>query len=413
MDTKRKLLEALRAHLQQEKVNWSEEITETEWQIFFRLASLQQILPMVFDAVYLCPAIQAHPHIQTAVRKQVRASVMVQAAKTADFLILYRKLLTAQLKPLVVKGLICRSLYPNPDFRQSGDEDVYISSQQYSALHQVFQSHGMIMCSCGQAPQEAREVSYQKQDSGLYIEVHKSLFPEDSQAYGTFNYYFESSASRAIQHQIQGIPVWSLNHTDHLLYLILHALKHFIHSGFGIRQVCDIVLYANSYGPAVDWDKLYRCCLECHAHLFTASILQIGIRYLTLDPQQARIPSSWLSLPADCEPMLDDLLSGSVFGAADASRQHSATITLNAVAANQKGKSTSPNIFRSIFPPAHSLSGKYPYLNRHPYLVPIAWAQRIFSYSKELQASRGKAASKAIQIGAQRVELLKKYEIIQ
>lgn len=413
MDTNNKVLEALCAHLRQKKVNWSEEVTEAEWQDFFHLATLQQILPMVFDAVYLCPSIQAHPQIQAVVRKQVRTSVMVQAAKTADFLTLYQKLLSAQLKPLVVKGLICRSLYPYPDFRQSGDEDLYISPQQYSTLHQVFQSHGMILCARGQDPQEAREVSYQKPDSGLYIEVHKSLFSEDSQAYGTFNHYFETASSRAIQHNIQDLPVWSLNHTDHLLYLILHALKHFIHSGFGIRQVCDIVLYANAYGAAVDWDKLYRCCSECHAHLFTASILQIGIRYLTLDTQQACIPSSWLSLPANCEPMLDDLLSGSVFGAADASRQHSATITLNAVAANQKGKSTAPNIIPSIFPPAKSLSGQYPYLNRHPYLVPIAWMQRILSYSKELHASRGKAASKAIQIGAQRVELLRKYEIIQ
>lgn len=35
-----------------------------------------------------------------------------------------------------------------------------------------------------------------------------------------------------------------MNASDHLFYLICHALKHFYHSGFGIRQVCDILLFA-------------------------------------------------------------------------------------------------------------------------------------------------------------------------
>lgn len=412
MDIQRKLLQALQAHLQQKKLTWSEEISQEEWSAFFRLAAMQKILPMVFDAVYLCPALTAHPSLLSGIRQQVRGSVVVQTSRTADFLALYSKLTGEGLKPLVVKGLICRTLYPNPDFRQSGDEDLFLSSYQFSHCCTALEAAGLGALTPEQAQERAHEISYFKPASGLHLEVHRSLFSPDSQAYGGWNQYFSQAFEAPIRQDIQGVPVWTLDHTHHLLYLILHALKHFMHSGFGIRQVCDIILYANAHGAQVDWEELYRCCCECHAHLFTAALFQIGSRYLTLDVHRACIPHLWTSLPVDSQPILDDILSGSIYGAADAVRRHSSTITLNAVVASQRGKAPGPKLICSIFPSATDLAGRYPYLHRRPYLLPLAWAHRILTYRKELAASHGKAATQTIQIGKQRVELLRKYQII-
>ena len=51
-----KMLEALRCFLNGERVSWDEEITEAEWEDFFSLCMHHQILPMVYEAVYACPA---------------------------------------------------------------------------------------------------------------------------------------------------------------------------------------------------------------------------------------------------------------------------------------------------------------------------------------------------------------------
>lgn len=66
--------------------------------------------------------------------------------------------------------------------------------------------------------------------------------------------------------------------------MICHAFKHFLHSGFGIRQVCDIVLFANAYGR------------------------EIGQKYLTFDPSLAGYPQEWQEIQVDEQLMLDDLL---------------------------------------------------------------------------------------------------------
>lgn len=63
-----------------------------------------------------------------------------------------------------------------------------------------------------------------------------------------------------------------------------------MHSGFGIRQVCDIVLYANAYGAQIEWDKLVVQCQHIHAEIFAAALFRIGQKYLTLDCKTACLP---------------------------------------------------------------------------------------------------------------------------
>ena len=43
---------------------------------------------------------------------------------------LFDKMRQNGLTPLIVKGIVCRDLYPNPDLRTSNDEDLYIPRDQ-------------------------------------------------------------------------------------------------------------------------------------------------------------------------------------------------------------------------------------------------------------------------------------------
>ena len=56
-----KMLEALRCFRNGEKVNWESGISAKEWRELFRRCQYHQILPMVYDAVYGCPAFAAFP----------------------------------------------------------------------------------------------------------------------------------------------------------------------------------------------------------------------------------------------------------------------------------------------------------------------------------------------------------------
>ena len=409
-----KMLEALRCFLNGKKVTWEEGLSAEDWQTLFRLCQHHQILPMIYDTVYACPAFgTCPPETVQMIKTQVIRQVMMQSRKTEEFLQLYIKLLEQNLTPVVVKGLICRNLYREPDYRCSGDEDVLIPKEQFKGCSEVFAANGMEMLEPDMNPDEEGEVPFYKVGGMLHIELHKELFSSESEAYGNLNSLFEGVFDRKIQEEIHGVPVYTMCHTDHLLYLILHAFKHFLHSGFGIRQVCDIVIYAEAHGADIDWAYLLEKCREIHADVFTASLFDIGKKELSFDPEKACYPEIWSSIEVDGSDLLEDLLEGGVFGDSSMSRKHSSNITLQAVTEDKKGKKAGASLIQSLFPDRKYMERTYTYLKKYPFLLPAAWASRIRNYLKESKNMGGNDAMESIEIGNHRVDLMKKYKIIQ
>ena len=404
-------LQALRASLQRRTVDWETELMPAQWHELFAVAAVHHVLPMVYEAVVRSPAAQkADSQVFMSARQQTIRTVAVQTVNTDSFLKLLQDLLSAGVKPLVVKGIICRELYPNPDFRISGDEDLLISETEVDLCHET-------LVACGMEPltpdPDGYEISYGQKGKTLHIEVHKQLFSPVSDAYGEFNKFFENVHGNVITHNVHGVQVPSLNHTDHLFYLICHSFKHLLHGGFGIRQVCDICLYANAFGTEIEWQKILKQCEEIRADLFAAALFRIGEKYLTFQPDAAYYPERWKTLEVDETAMLEDLLASGVFGGSSMSRKHSSNMTLHAVSARKKRKKGGNSVLRTAFPAAKDLVGRYSYLAHKPYLLPIAWADRIMKYKAETKSGGpGNNAVESVRIGKRRIELLKQYGII-
>ena len=111
--------------------------------------------------------------------------------------------------------------------------------------------------------------------------------------------------------------------------------------------------------------------------------------------------------------MLMDLLDSGIYGNANMSRKHSSNMTLDAVAADKSGKKISNTIWKSLFPAAKKLEGRYPYLKKYPILLPVAWTDRILKYRKETSGVGGNDAAESVKIGNQRIELLKSTELLR
>lgn len=415
MDVKNaRFMEALKASLENRKVKWEAPLSRQEWMELFQLAKLHHVLPMIYEAVYACPAARcADADMLSAYRGQVMRSVHIQIMKTSEFMQMLSHLIEAGVKPVIVKGIVCRDLYPVPDYRMSGDEDVLVPAEQFALCDKALRVFGMTPVDVNADGERDYEVPYGKPGSPIYIELHKTLFPPESEAYGDLNRFFEKLHARRTEVTIQGTVIPTMAPTDHLFYLICHAFKHFLHSGFGIRQVCDIILFANRYGSQVDWNYVLNCCREIHAEYFAAAVFEIGRKYLTFDPQQAEYPKQWKDLDVDGTAMLEDLLEGGVYGDANMSRKHSSNMTLDAVSASKKGKQAHGSLMRMVFPTARKIENKYSYLRKYPFLLPVAWVSRIGQYMAETRRIKGNTAADSIRIGRERIDLMRKYRIIR
>ena len=109
-------------------------------------------------------------------------------------------------------------------------------------------------------------------------------------------------------------------------------------------------------------------------------------------------------------PLLEDVLRAGIYGSADRSRQHSSTITLQAASSRN---SAAGGILAAAFPSSKNLEGRYPWLKKQPWLLPVAWADRMTAYLRETRTRRDSALADTLKLGTERLALLRHYDILK
>ena len=375
-----------------------------DWEEILYLAGIHSLLPVIFDAGAKSRSFQELPEqVRAGCRSEVMREITGQVRNTEQFLTLYRKILQAGMKPLVVKGIVCRNLYQKPDNRPSGDEDILIKRQDLEALDSLLKKEGFVSEE-GKDGQTAQEISYYHSGSGFHLEVHMELFEASSDAYGRLNEEFQDIFEKTYAERIQGVTVYAPDPTLHLFYLVCHGLKHFLHTGFGIRQLCDMILFAQTYREDIRTKDFLQALKRQNMELFWDNLLDIGEKYLGFDWEKSSFPKPDKEA-LHSENMLLDMLDGGIYGKSSEGRMHSANITLQAGASDGK----SSGILKSLFPDWEYMRRRYPYLEGRKWLLAYAWLCRITDYGKK---KKGRGMQDAVRVGNRRVALLQEYGII-
>ena len=189
-----RFLDAYRCAVNGRGTAW-EETDASVWRQLFTIAGKHAVLPMIYEAVREDPAfLNLKETYRNRMQDRATNITLSQAQFSARFLLLYQYLNRQGLYPIVMKGIICRNLYPHPEQRVSTDEDLLIPEEQYTQYHKALVEYGLTPVT---ADTELSEVSYES--DGLYIELHKKPFPPESGAYGDLNRFFTGVEGRKIR----------------------------------------------------------------------------------------------------------------------------------------------------------------------------------------------------------------------
>ena len=355
---------------------------------------LAAMIPIIFTGLSVCIMFSANQFNLGA-----EGGIMLGAFVTSMAAIYLP--MSAGLHPIVVKGQLCSRLYALKDHRISADDDLFVPDDEFIACHKLLCEAGMVTATPEEDIPGEDEISYTKPGSPLYIELHRRLFDSSETAHDDLNGFFDGIHSRAVE--VDGLLAMPPH--DHMLYLILHAYKHFVGCGIGLRQFCDIGLWARAYHDKIDWELLGAQCERVHAAVFAAAAFRIARECLGVDFE---LPERWQT-DIDIEPMLHDTFEGGIYGSNDRTRLHSSTVTLNAVRSSRHGEKSS--ILRSVFPAKSYMERRYAYLKKHPALLPVAWVQRIAHYAEEKRGDNSAAGS--VRLAKKRIGLMKMYGIME
>ena len=358
------------------------------WKEILHLCRIHAIVPMAYDALSRAEnKNELDNGFLHTFRQEAISKIAVQTARTEEFARVYSLLEQNGISPTVLKGMALRLLYPKSDCRVSSDEDIFIPSEELAVLKRVLENEGY---ESGFISENGTVIHFMHRDTLLQLEVHTKLFETQAKA-GDYAFLFERQLKTSKR---GGYTV--LEETDQLLYLICHAAKHFAMSGFGIRQICDIIIFTQKYYDTIDFDLLLAETERAQLHIFTASLMKIGEEYF----EMIKVPEVFEKFARESEPLLCDVFEGGVFGHSSEERRQSARVTMNTVSGNDKAP-----VLGTLFPPLADMAVLYPELNTRPYLLAWYWGVRLIKRG----AMRLISAGKSVSIGKKRSELLKGY----
>ncbi|MCL2671565.1 MAG: nucleotidyltransferase family protein [Clostridiales bacterium] len=373
---------------------------DVDWKQLLTLLREQSVPALATRALAFAPA-----GVPDAVRAWAKQQYMFLSAKEGyrrgEALRLLERLEDAGFSPVVLKGFAVGAHYAAPDCRISGDIDILVPLAEETPLCEFLaQNEG-----CSVDPRALGNHSIVRHPALGTIEVHVSLFAEDNSEEWFIGHGKEPQHPFARVETPEG-SYRSLDARDHMLFLLLHGIKHFIGGGLILRNVVDCAVFFAANYENLD-RPLLRATLEelrydtlCDAFLYAA--MDVG-GFILPQATVERLQGDAARLSPLAEKLLTDLeehvylREDENFSRSRTGREFSRRRLGEAAYAQTKAKTRAQRRLRRIFPTRLQLSTEYPVLRKASLLLPAVWfirsAKKLFRHEKandnlEAQAHR-------------------------
>ncbi len=186
---------------------------------------------------------------------------------------------------ILLKGCGTAAWYPVPELRKSGDIDLLFKSEDETrkAL-QILAQQGFVTTEDQPAN---HHIVCESRDS-VSLELHMSLAePFDSEKTNRFlaDCQKEYFAHRRVV-DCMGVAFELTSDGYHAFYLLLHMLQHYVRAGFGVKLLCDWVVFLES--PLSEEEKkiFLRLTQESGTFGFAVMMTRVCVKYLGLREKQ-------------------------------------------------------------------------------------------------------------------------------
>ena len=186
---------------------------------------------------------------------------------------------------ILLKGCGTAAWYPVPELRKSGDIDLLFKSEDETrkAL-QILAQQGFVTTEDQPAN---HHIVCESRDS-VSLELHMSLAePFDSEKTNRFlaDCQKEYFAHRRVV-DCMGVAFELTWDGYHAFYLLLHMLQHYVRAGFGVKLLCDWVVFWES--PLSEEEKkiFLRLTQESGTFGFAVMMTRVCVKYLGLREKQ-------------------------------------------------------------------------------------------------------------------------------
>ena len=214
---------------------------EVSWRDILLLSEKHSLAALTYSAL---SRLEKKPDGETAEKWEHAYRVCVHADIQQEFAWeeIKERFSKEGIKFLPLKGILLKSLYPEPAFRSMGDLDILYEEKDFEKIKALMRESGY----------EYRTESAGSNHQIFFrppvttVELHRALLNDTS----PFAEYYKDVWRRALP---TAEPfVCRLSREDEYIFLLIHGHKHFSGAGSGVRTVLDFWLYLKRYGKELD-----------------------------------------------------------------------------------------------------------------------------------------------------------------
>ncbi len=290
-------------------------LSEPEWELLLQQAEKHGILSLLHTA--LCE------------RRELPQNLVQKAENVATQMVLqqYHLLFTSHymvnsltgqgIFAIVLKGVTAGALYPVPELRKSGDVDLLLMNpSQVSRAIEILEKEG---CIVKEKQAALHHVSFMTSE-GMELELHTMLAePFDNQKTNRLlQKILQELNGKTVQSNVMGLTFEVLPKAYFALELLLHMLQHFLRSGFGLKLLCDWVLFWNKEVTEQEKEEYLSLTERLGIRGFSDVITMVCVQFLGLEEEKI----SWMNCMPDCPvyEFMREILDAEEFGKSSTDR---------------------------------------------------------------------------------------------
>ena len=356
-----------------------------DWNTVLPLAVEQQVVPLVACALLYSPGLECPDQLREYLLNVMRVESSTNLIRRQRIMHLLQEMKIAGVAAKVIKGYAVSGCYTHPECRGSVDTDLLVDVSQEKAAIDLLEAKDFRVSIRGATSHHS---VCQHKKYGM-LELHVALYAELVRKIWFGNVTEEELIQEAfVEVTDENGTFVTLGHTDHLIFLTLHMIKHFILEGLTLRMMLDLALFYSKNKASIDTVRYWEVMEKLHYDQLISCVLWNMISHGGFD--QSDFLGLVSNMPAQQSAILEDLLQGGYLGVKEKELRHKSGMQYNRQMLLKEKSQWQYALFmvlwklrsglNAMFPSVHKLYKKYPCAEKNKLLLPFAWIYHVVSF---------------------------------
>lgn len=356
-----------------------------DWNKVLPLAVEQHIIPLVACAVLYSPKLECPEQLREYLLNTMRVESSMNLIRRQRIMHLLQEMSAFGIDVKVIKGYAVAGCYAHPECRGSVDTDLLVNLNQENASIDLLEAKDFIVSIRGATSHHS---VCQHKKYGM-LELHVALYAELVREIWFGNITENELVQESfIEVEDENGTFVTLGHTDHLIFLTLHMIKHFILGGLTLRMMLDLALFFSRYRDSIDSARYWSIMEKLRYSGLVNCVLWNMITYGGFDVED--FPGAVSSIPEEIELILSDLLQGGYMGTKEKEERHKSGMEYNHQMLLKEKSQWQYALFmihwkvksglNAMFPSVAKLRRKYPCVERSLLLIPLVWIYHVIAF---------------------------------